>query len=384
MSQSPNETERLSEERNPADTPRKRPIVLWKIILPVLIGLSVVVYMFCREAQKQDLGEVLQGMDFSVHTLLFIVVAWLFMAGRDFGLTWRFRALTDHDLNWGQSLKVTFLCEFTSCVTPSAVGGSSMGMVFMNSEGIEFGRATTLMLTTLFLDELFFVVAGPLVVVFTPAGELFSTSASSGFTFGLQLTFWLVYAAITLWTLLLFLGIIVKPAYISRALVRLFSLRPLRRWQTSIKSFGDNMIATGRQLRTKPLRFWLESFGATALTWTSRFLVVNALFIAFIPSDMASQWLILARQYVVWVVLMVSPTPGGSGISEWLFTEYYGNLILGAGLTLIIAVCWRILTYYVYLIIGATIIPKWLNDSLRRRKNPEKEIAATQSENTNS
>lgn len=347
------------------DTSPKRPFSAWKVILPVLIGLSVVVWMFIRDAKKENIGEVLSSIEFTPHVIIFLLLAWLCMAGRDLGLSWRFRALTDHDLNWIQSFKVTFLCEFTSCVTPSAVGGSSMGMVFMNSEGIEFGRATTLMLTTLFLDELFFVVACPIIVLFTPAGELFS-AGSGAFEYGLQLTFWTVYALITLWTVILFLGIIVWPRWVASFLKKVFSLRLLRRWQPAVIQLGDNMIATGKSLRTKPFRFWLETFGGTALTWTSRFLVVNALFMAFMPSAAADQWLILARQFVVWVVLMVSPTPGGSGISEWLFTEYYGNLVSSAGLALIMAICWRLVSYYVYLAIGAMLVPKWLRDSYVR------------------
>lgn len=96
-----------------------------------------------------------------------------------------------------------FLCEFTSCVTPSAVGGSSLGMVFLNTQGIEFGRATTLMMTTLFLDELFFVVSCPLVVMLTPAHEIFASDGTT-FSHGIQLTFWLVYAVLFVWTLILF------------------------------------------------------------------------------------------------------------------------------------------------------------------------------------
>lgn len=352
-----------------ADT-AKRQFSTWKILLPVVIGVGVVVWMFWRDAERQDIRQIWDSIHFTPHVILFIFIAWLFMAGRDFGLIWRFRALTDRDLSWKQAMKVNFLCEFTSCVTPSAVGGSSMGMVFMNSEGIEFGRATTLMFTTLFLDELFFVVACPVIVVFTPLKELFSGGGSDAFKHGLQITFWTVYALIALWTLILFMGIIVRPRLIAGALTRLFSLRLLRRWQPAIKNLTDNMIATGKSLRTKPFMFWAETFGGTALTWTSRFLVVNALFMAFVPQDMADQWLILARQFVVWVVLMVSPTPGGSGISEWLFTEYYGNLVPTAGLALIMAIFWRLISYYVYLAIGATLVPKWLRDSmLRLRKN---------------
>lgn len=344
----------------------------WKVLLPVFIGLGVVAYMFWRDAREEGLAGVWTTIHFDTRAVLCILLGWFFMLGRDFGLTWRFRALTDKKLRWSQAWRVDMLCEFTSCITPSAVGGSSLGMVFLNREGIEFGRATTLMITTLFLDELFFVVACPLVILFTPANEIF-LSESTGFSHGIQLTFWLVYSGIVVWTMILFTGIILYPIGFNRFLVKLFSLKFLRRWQPKVASLASNMQATSTELRKKPLRFWLEVFGGTALSWTSRYLVVNALFLGFLPSADPEQWVILARQFVVWVVLMVSPTPGGAGLSEWLFTEYYADLVPTAALALVLAIFWRILSYYIYLIIGACLVPKWLSDTFSSIHNKKKE-----------
>ena len=348
--------------------PDKSFFSLWKVLLPVAIGLGVVALMFWHDARKENLGEVWHNMHFDSRSLICIVLALLFMFGRDFGLSWRFRELTDKQLRWGQAFKIDFLCEFTSCITPSAVGGSSLGMVFLNSQGIEFGRATTLMITTLFLDELFFVIFCPIVILITPANEIFA-SGGAGFSHGIKLTFWLVYAGIFIWTFILFSGIIWKPKWIRSVISRIFSWRWLRKWQTQATTLGDNMVATSVELRKKPFKFWLKVFGGTALSWTSRYLVVNALFFGFLASADPYQWVIFAREFVIWVVLMVSPTPGGSGISEWIFSEYYGDIIHSAGLALILAIFWRIISYYVYLIIGAVIVPGWLRQTIAHFRN---------------
>lgn len=340
----------------------------WKVLLPVLIGLGAVAWLFWRDARAQDIGAVWRGISFTPHVVGCVALAWLFMLGRDFGLSWRFRTLTDRALSWKSAIRVNMLCEFTSCITPTAVGGSSLGMVFLNREGIELGRATTLMFTTLFLDELFFVVSCPIVVLLTPAGELF-TSGSGAFRAGMEVTFWTVYALITAWTAVLLCGIIIWPGGIHALITRLFRWRLLRRWQTQAAGLADNMRLTSASLRAKPFLFWAETFGGTALSWTSRYLVVNALFLAFVPSADPEQWLILARQLVVWVVLMVSPTPGGAGLSEWLFTEFYGSLIPGAGLALLMAIFWRVISYYVYLVIGALLVPRWLRDAFGRKSS---------------
>lgn len=338
---------------------------VWKILLPVVIGVSVVAYMFWRDAEKENLSEVLAGIHLDFRTVLCIILAFLCMFGRDFGLSWRFRALTDHNLRWGSAFKVDFLCEFTSCVTPSAVGGSSLGMVFLSSQGIEFGRATTLMMTTLFLDELFFVLACPLVILLTPGEAIFS-SGDPSFSDGIRTTFWIVYFFLFLWTLILFIGIILNPNWMKSMLVLVCRLRFLRKFQGKATELGDNMIATSRELKSRKFRFWIEVFGGTVLSWLSRFMVVNALFWGFISGSDPYQWIILAREFVIWVVLMVSPTPGGSGLSEWLFSEYYGDLVCGTGMALVLAVFWRIVSYYVYLFIGASILPGWIHQTYNK------------------
>lgn len=349
--------------------PDKKFFSLWKVLLPIAIGLSVVVIMLWHDAKKENLEAVWHSINFTPRTWICIILGFMFMFGRDFGLSWRFRALTDDQLRWGQAFKVDFLCEFTSCITPSAVGGSSLGMVFLNSQGIEFGRATTLMITTLFLDELFFVIGCPLVILIT-GNEIFA-SGDASFSHGIKLSFWLVYAGIFIWTLVLFSGIIWRPEWIRGLLRKIFSWRILRRWQNQAVTLGDNMVATSKELRKKPFKFWLEVFGGTALSWTSRYLVVNALFLGFLPQADPWQWVIFAREFVIWVVLMISPTPGGSGLSEWLFSEYYGDIVPTAGLALILAIFWRVISYYVYLGIGAVIVPGWLQQTINRIKSSE-------------
>ncbi len=332
----------------------------WKILLPIAIGIGVVLWMFHREFD----GDVWRSIRWDSHVVSCILLGWLFMAGRDFGLSWRFRALTGHQLRWGQAIKVNMLCEFTSCVTPSAVGGSAFGMLYLHREGIELGRATTLMMTTLFLDELLFVVSIPAILLALPYRELFGFGHNA-FTAGLQTVFWAVYAVLVMWTMTLFVCIVVKPHAVGRLLAKLFSLRWLRKWKERAEKLGADMEQTGKDLRRRPLRWWLEAFGATALSWSSRYLVVNALFLAFVPG--ASQLLVFARQFVVWVVLMASPTPGGSGVSEWLFTTYYGDLIQNAGMAIVIALFWRMISYYVYLAVGACIVPGWIRQGLIKK-----------------
>ncbi len=321
-----------------------------KAVIPALIGVGVVAWLFLDDFNPATWNML--NLDWRTCTALCLAV--LFVIGRDFGLTWRFHTITDGSLSWGRALRVEVMCAFTSAITPSAVGGSALAVFYLNREGIGVGRATTLTLTTLLLDELFFVVFCPVIFLLIPRAELFGGSATPLLQ-GVEWVFWLVYAGIVVWTAILFTGIIARPEWLERVVQQLFAKRWLRRWCDGARQMVGNMRATSAWVKGQSASWWLKVFGATTLSWFSRYFVVNALFWGFIPT--ASGLLVFGRQFVVWVVLMISPTPGGSGVSEWLFTNYYGDLVGGLSLALVMAMIWRILSYYIYLFAGVCLAP---------------------------
>lgn len=320
-----------------------------KVLIPVAIGIAVVVWLFGREF---DINTI-KNIDFTPTVAVGLILALVALFGRDFGLAWRFRALSDFRLSWKSTAKVTMLCEFTSAITPTSVGGSAVSMIFMQREGITLGRATTITLTTLMLDEGFFMVFIPMIFLLISPDELF------GFTDGatahdLQVLFWFVYGVLCLITIILYIGIFRSPKTISNILLKIFSLPILRRWKKQVEELGDNMIEASKELKGKSLRWWMAPVGATIVSWLSRFAVVNALMFAFIPE--ADQLTVLFRQFIVWALLTFTPTPGGSGVSEMLFKTYYSDIVTGP-VMMVLAITWRIFTYYVYLFIGICMIP---------------------------
>lgn len=332
-----------------------------RVIIATLIGVAVLVWLFHKDFSATSF----QSIHWNSHMCVGLAAALFAVFGRDLGLAWRFRTITDRALSWKRAFRVDLMCAFTSAITPSAMGGSALAVFYLNREGISVGRATTLTLTTLLLDELFFVVFCPIIFLALPAHALFGSvsvgnSGIQAFLGSIELIFWTVYAGIVIYTLLLFCGIILKSHAVARGLKRLFSLRWLRRWKKGAFETADNMVATSAEVRSKKLRWWAEVFGATTLSWFSRYLVVNAIFWAFVPA--ASGAVVFGRQFVVWVVLMVSPTPGGSGISEWLFTNYYGDLIDSLSMAVMLALIWRILSYYLYLGAGALLVPSYFGN----------------------
>lgn len=327
----------------------------WKILLPTFIGLGVILYIFFNEFNIEDVGQI----SITGHTILWIVIAFCFMLGRDTGFVIRYRYLTEKKLSWKQCIKVTLLAEFGTAITPSSVGGSSMAVLFLTKENIPVGRSTAMVFVTLLLDELFFVITFPILLLFIPFQELFSyTSALKTSILSLFIA---AYIIKLLLCLLLIIGLFFNPHVIRWLILKIFRLPFLKRWYKNAQKVGDDLIITSKEIKGKKVFFWFPLIIATILSWCSRYLVVNAIFIAFFP--VSSNLLIFARQFIMWIVMVISPTPGGSGFSEFIFGEYLGEFIPLKGMKPVIILLWRLFTYYNYLFVGALILPRWVKKS---------------------
>jgi uncharacterized protein (TIRG00374 family) len=70
------------------------------------------------------------------------------------------------------------------------------------------------------------------------------------------------------------------------------------------------------------------------------------------------------------VVTAFTPTPGGSGVAEYLFGGFYSDYI-SEGISSLAALIWRLITYYPYLIAGVIIVPIWFSDIVKRKRTGE-------------
>jgi uncharacterized protein (TIRG00374 family) len=258
------------------------------------------------------------------------------------------------------------LWEFTSAITPSTVGGTAVAVVFLHKEGISVGRSTSVVLATSFLDELYFVIMLPLLLLLVGGTTLFTTSLQgTGVSFLNELILFATigYSVIFIWVLLVGYGLFFNPEGIRRLIINFFRLPGIRRWHEAAIRAGDDIVESSHELRKRSFSFWLKAGTATFLSWTARYWVVNAILVAFFAIN--DHFLIFARQLVTWIMMIISPTPGGSGFAELIMGRYISDLIpadpgYAESIALAMAIIWRIISYYPYLIIGALIVPGWI------------------------
>lgn len=336
-------------------------IKISKVIWPTIIGLGVVIFMIFREFDPQAFNQV----EFNINVVWWLLFAALLMIFRDFGFILRIKILTQNRLTWAQAIRVIFLWEFTSAITPSAIGGTSVAILYVHKEGIKLGQSSAVVMATSFLDELYFVIFFPLLLAIINIPDLFTIGQASGFSWALLLPAVIGYAIKFGWVLLISYGLFVNPRGFKWLLLFVFKLPLIRRWRAKANEVGDDIIVSSKVLKSQKFGFWLKAFGATVFSWTSRYWVINAMFVAFFTVH--DHFLLFARQLVAWIMMLVTPTPGGAGFAEFIFTEYFHDFIPIVGITGMMALLWRFFTYYPYLVIGVFLFPRWIKLKFKKR-----------------
>lgn len=334
-----------------------------RIIWPILIGIGVSAYLMFRSFN----AETFSFLTYSWHTLFYIIIALIMMAVRDLAYMYRLIILTDGALNWRQSFNVIMLWEFSSAISPSVVGGTGPAIFFLYKEGLSAGKSTAVVLTAIFLDEIFFVVSVPLVYL------AFGTNIFPPDSISIDqiiYAFYGGYIVIFIYTLFLTYALFVNPHLFKSFISWVFLFPILVRWRTRARKSANQLIQTSGTIKRKPVNYWVKSFIATILAWTGRYWVVNFMLMAFFVDrySIVDHFLIYGRQLSMWIILLVSPTPGGSGVAEFIFSDFLGDFIPNDSWTTPLAVMWRLISYYPYLFIGVIILPIWLRKVFSKEK----------------
>ncbi|NVO08846.1 MAG: flippase-like domain-containing protein [Bacteroidales bacterium] len=354
------------------ENPLKK-IKVRKVIYPIIIGLAVVGYLFYKKFNPNAFDVIV----FTKWSVFWLIIAFCFMGLRDFGYMLRLRVLTENMLNFRQSFKVIMLWEFSSAILPSAFGGTMVATIYVNKEGVNVGKSSAVVMITSFLDELYFILVFPILLVIITPTALFGLGVTTGIsTFSQDIFIFCIigYLIKFVWVVMLSYGLFINPRGLKWLLMLIFKLPLLRKWKHGANRAGTDIIQSSIEFRKKPFGFWLKAFGTTFISWTSRYCVVNALLLAFFAVN--NHVLIFVRQLAMSIIQLISPTPGGSGSSEYIFTRYLGEFIpvdpamLGS-IVIAMAFLWRMISYYPYLLIGAIIFPRWIKEKFVKKVSPE-------------
>ncbi|MCO6479489.1 MAG: flippase-like domain-containing protein [Phaeodactylibacter sp.] len=349
-----------------------RQIRVSRIILPVLLGIVAVGYLLWRQFDPEEFAKI----DWTAHTLFWIGACVLILVVRHLAYATRLHILSEKEFSWRKCIELIFIWEFSSAVSPTAVGGSAVAFFVLAQEKLSTAKTATIVLYTIVLDSFFFIGSLPILFLFfgtnmiRPEVKAIEDIGAWGFYF------LFAYSLMALYSSIFYYGLFINPEQMKRVLVGFTRIGFLKRYRRRAVGLGNEMIMASTHLKRQNWRFHLGAFLATATAWSCRFLLLNCLIIAFItalPVDFWTQFELYARLETMFVIIAFSPTPGGAGFVEILFGGFLSDYVTNPTYATLISTIWRLLSYYTYLLAGAIVIPNWIREVLNERRRQRQE-----------
>ena len=336
-----------------------------RIIIPILIGLGVVAYLLWKQFDPEEFAKI----DWSSHTLFWVLASLVFLVIRHLAYANRLRILSDYEFGWKKSIELIFIWEFSTSISPTSVGGSAVALFVLSQEKLSAAKTATIVIYSVVLDSLFFVLFIPIFVFFLGNDVIHPSLVGKTELNAIGVSFWTFYAIMLSYGSLFFYGLFVNPKQIKKLLGGVTSFGFLKRWQRKAIELGDNMILTSEDMKNRSYGYHFSAFLFTAIAWSCRFILLSCLIIAFvdISLDFETQALLYTRLKAMFILIIFSPTPGGAGFVEYVFGNFLTDFV-PIGIAPVISFIWRLFAYYSYLLMGVIIVPNWLRRIIARRK----------------
>lgn len=336
------------------------PLQLWKLIIPIAIGVSVSAYLVATNLNL----EALKAVEVSGHMVFWLVVAALTVVSRDAAFMYKIRLSTGNQISWGKTFQTITLWEFGVCITPK-ISVMPFVLYLLIKNGISSGRSLAILMLNGFFDNLAFVVVFSALYLFIGSDiltfsflcpDLDGHRIMQGIRHFADLA-WIGYVLILSACTFLGTALFIMPHATKKFFHQLAEVKVLSRFQKQLIFVGDEIEITSDEFKNKPRSFWVKMAVATLINWLSRYLLAVSLFYAFAVTDF-SFLTALSRQYVLWIFTAIPSTPGASGVAELSFIALNCEF-MPEGLSTAIALVWRLYSYYLYILLGLIVLPKW-------------------------
>ena len=335
-------------------------INLWKLLVPVSIGVSVSVYLIATNLNF----EALLAVHISQQLIIGLFLAALTVVSRDAAFMYKIRLSSGNQLSWGKTFQTITLWEFGTCITPKISVTPFVLYLFIKS-GMSSGKSVAVLMLNGFFDNLAFVVMFGVLYLFL-GNQILSFSFHCADLEGHQIMqgirrfadfAWIGYLLILSACVFLGTALFILPHATKKLFHQIAEFKLLNRFKNQIIYVGDEIEFTAHEFKNKPFSFWVKMSIASLVNWVSRYMLAVSLFYAFATTDF-SFLTALSRQYVLWIFTSIPSTPGASGVAELSFIALNCEF-MPVGLSAAIALVWRLYSYYLYILLGLIVLPKW-------------------------
>ena len=314
------------------------------MLLAIFISLFTIIIIF-KFTNTSTTYQALLSIDvkFVILAILLQALSWVFWSLRIQLLA----KLVAHEVSFSLAMQTTLASLFVASLAPSTAGGEPVRIKMLADDGMSYGSALTVVLAERLLDSFLFLAALAVCLFL------------SHFVIGVGLEIGGVFLILIILLLIFLWELIRRPDRISR----LFNWIRRKRGNGKTIDFIEKQAWLFRQADIdlfKETRKEMPAMAAVTVTiWVCEFLIPSVLLVGLNQSP--SLLFSITAQIIITIISLLPLTPGSSGIAEFSMSYIYGKFVPVYLLGILVAL-WRLITYFMGLLIGAVYVSIWLKN----------------------
>jgi hypothetical protein len=234
--------------------------------------------------------------------------------------------------------RMTLASEMASALVPAAIGGTGTRLGWFITRGIAPGVASSVMLLTTLEDIIFFALA-------LPTALLLSSEAQAGISLNKLWDMLQAHRLTGIQGIGLFLAGMTAIGLVGWLLWKVMPMRLKARLVKLNDKIKQQIVLAKQTLRLMVARGGWRFFITVSLSglhWACRFSMLTVLLVGL--HQYVDPFNFFASQWLVFMLMKLFPSPGGTGGAELAFLALYHSLLPENLLGLLVG-AWRVLTF---------------------------------------
>ena len=316
------------------------------LVLVFLLGFFVI----WNELRQVDLNEFL--LEVTHVNWFWLIVAILFMLihwGIEGKITQLFLRKTNPEYSFKSAYRIPLIQHLFNAITPFSTGGQPAQIVALGKSGVDYGVAASVSLMKFVVYQVWVVLNFVICLVFG------FHWVSENFQ---KLSYLIILGFIVHFIVVFCLLLVMYWHSLARKIVLgTFNLlkkgklgKKLVKYEVTVMEKLENFYEQSKVMKASP-RLMLQTSLMTILQLLVYYIVPYFILLALHIEGVNPFKVIVFHAFII-MIISLFPIPGGTGGAEYSFSLLFGTFVLAQGKLVLAIFLWRIVTYYIGIILG--------------------------------
>lgn len=333
---------------------------IWSFVF-LAVNILVVACVLAYQINSEDGVSSIKNLFNSNNNYTFLILSILCFLVAELMIACRlnfFCCKYDKRSNFRACIKSEFICQYYSKLMPFAIGGQPFQVYVLNRHGVKAHNAVTMVSCNYIAQKLVHWIISLFMMLTIATNDLVKQLSGASFKVVLVMA-WISISFLTVYLLFVILACVNKKIASNLVSAILKLLNKIKIVKNKKLLYFKIMRPTLAFQHKVQEYFKSKQFAWLTLIWSIicyliQMAIPACIYFIFKPFNWLYFWQLMSISTVIQLSFGVNPIPGGSGVAEISFYAVF-ILLIPKKFVFWALILWRILTYYVYIVVGLGI-----------------------------